>query len=59
MKVKDLIKILRKQDPNAEVGYRAHDNGTDEIAGWVESYEVADEDLCDTEGYESIVVLCG
>lgn len=59
MTVKELIKLLKKQDPNAIVGYAHQDNSADEIAGWVETVYDADQEVCEIEGYESIVILRG
>lgn len=57
MKVRELIKQLKKQDPDADVCWQAHDQGEDECDGWVNTVTEASEGLCDAEGRKSIVVL--
>ena len=57
MKVRELIKALKKQDPEADVCWQAHDQSEHECDGWVDSVEKGNEAMCDAEGKTSIVVL--
>lgn len=59
MQVRELLKALKKLDPDAEVGYAHQDNSADEIAGWVESVHEADKELAEKEGYPNLVILRG
>lgn len=45
MKVKQLIKLLQKQNPEAEVLIQAHDQSEDETDGPVEFVSASDSEL--------------
>lgn len=44
MKVKELIRQLRKMNPDAEVIFQDHDQGNDEMNGEVDSVTECDSD---------------
>lgn len=41
MKVKELIRLLKKMDPDARVIFQDHDQGADEMNGEVDSVSVS------------------
>lgn len=45
MKVKELIRQLKKQNPEAVVVVQDHDHGSDEMAGPVERVSTSDSDV--------------
>ena len=52
MRVKQLISELKKMPRNVEVGFAAHDNCEEEVAGWVCSliyFEKSNYDISDVE----------
>ena len=62
--VKKLIKLLEKQDPNALVAWRDHDQGYDEMNGFVNDVGAAEQALLNNRttelehyGKKAIVVL--
>lgn len=57
MKVKELIRLLKKQDQDAEVCWQSHDQSEDECDGWVFNVTEAEQSLCEAEGEKLIVVL--
>lgn len=58
MKVKDLIKQLKKEDPEAEVIFQDHDMSEDESNGVVESVtEVESDVLSEKLGFDKFVAL--
>lgn len=44
MKVKELIRQLKKMDPDAEVVFQDHDHGADEMNGAVDHVNESDSD---------------
>lgn len=58
MKVKELIKRLKKEDPQAEVIFQDHDQGEDEFNGHIGSVNDTDnETLVERLGTDRIVAL--
>lgn len=57
MTVAQLIKLLKKQNPNAEVCWQALDQSDHECDGWVRCCREAEPSLCEAEGLPLIVVL--
>lgn len=57
MKVRQLIRELKKMDPNAEVGWQSHDQSEDELDGWVRVVSEGSVELLEREGLKAIVVL--
>lgn len=58
MKVKELIKQLKKEDPEAEVIFQDHDMSEDESNGIVYSVcEVESEVLSEKLGFDKFVAL--
>lgn len=58
MKVKELIKRLKKEDPEAEVIWQDHDQGEDEFNGTVDAViETDNETLVERLGTDRIVAL--
>jgi hypothetical protein len=58
MKVKELIKRLKKEDPEAEVIWQDHDQGEDEFNGNVDMViETDNETLIERLGTDRIVAL--
>lgn len=58
MKVKELIKQLKKEDPEAEVIFQDHDMSEDESNGIVDSVcEVESEALSEKLGFDKFVAL--
>jgi len=49
MKCKELIKRLKREDPDLEVGMAMGDNSEGEVAGWVHSVFEEDEINMDTD----------
>lgn len=56
MKVKQLIKLLQKQNPEAEVLIQAHDQSEDETDGPVDFVSASDSELLQ-ERFDGPVVL--
>lgn len=57
MKVKELIRRLKKMDPEAEVGWQTHDQDEHELDGWVRLVGEGSERMCLEEHEPRIVVL--
>lgn len=58
MKVKELIKQLKKEDPEAEVIFQDHDQSEDESNGFVDSVtEVESDVLSEKLGFDKFVAL--
>jgi hypothetical protein len=58
MKVKELIKRLKKQDPEAEVIWQDHDQGESEFNGTVDMViDTDNETLVERLGTDRIVAL--
>ena len=57
MKVKELIKKLKKMNPEAVVCWQAHDQDEHELDGWLQIVQEGCEEMLKAEGYPAIVVL--
>lgn len=57
MKVRELIRRLKQQNPEAEVCWQSHDQSEYECDGWVRFVSDASDALCEAEGVKLIVVL--
>lgn len=57
MKVKELIRLLKKQNQDAYVCWQAGDQSEHECDGWVRYVCDGKPSLCEAEGCEKIVVL--
>jgi len=58
MKVKELIRQLKKSDPDAKVVIQDHDHGDDEMAGPVVRVSVSESTLLIERVGGAVVTLC-
>ncbi len=57
MKVRELIKLLKKEDPDAEVVYQTHDQTNDELDGVIDSVAASDSEIIQNRFNGGVVVL--
>lgn len=57
MKVRELIKLLKKQDQDAEVIYQTHDQTDDETDGTIDSVTASSSEVLQNRFNGGVVVL--